>query len=135
MRKYRLKWALGYLPDPFAPTLLKKLAVRKLDYRIHFALNCGAKSCPPIAFYSPEKLESQLGMATVSFLEGDTMVFPEKKEIHITRLFLWFMGDFGGKAGIRQILKKELNLETAGMRLVFKEYNWEEALYNFTAIH
>lgn len=29
----------------------------KLDPRIHFALVCGAKSCPPIRIYTPENLE------------------------------------------------------------------------------
>lgn len=30
---------------------IKKLAVSNLDYKIHFALNCGGKICPPIRFY------------------------------------------------------------------------------------
>ena len=132
LRKYRFKWALGYLPDPFASALVKKLAVSKLDYRIHFALNCGAKSCPPIAFYSPEKLEHQLDLAARSFLESETAVFPEKKEVHVTRLFQWFLGDFGGRSGIRRILKEIMKLETTGMKLVFKKYDWEEDLENFS---
>jgi hypothetical protein len=132
LRKYRFKWALGYLPDPFAPALLKKLAVQAVDYRIHFALNCGAKSCPPIAFYSSEKLEQQLDMATLSFLEGETKVFFEKKEVHVTRLFQWFLADFGGRGGIRRILKEKINLETTGLKLVFKEYDWGEELDNFS---
>jgi hypothetical protein len=132
LRKNRIKLSLGYLPNLFAPTLLKKLAVQEVDYRIHFALNCGAKSCPPIAFYSPERLEQQLEIATLSFLEGETEVFPEKKEIHVTRLFQWFMGDFGGRSGIKRILKEKLKLETAGRKLVFKKYNWEEELDNFS---
>lgn len=132
LRKYRIKWSLGYLPNPFAPALLKNLAVQSVDWHIHFALNCGAKSCPPIAFYSPEKLEQQLDMAALSFLESETAVFPEKKEVHITRLFQWFLGDFGGMSGIRRILQEKLKLETAGMKLVFKKYDWEEELENFS---
>ncbi len=132
LRKYRFKWSLGYLPNPFASTIVKRLAVSKVDYRIHFALNCGAKSCPPIAFYTPDKIEGQLEMATLSFLEGETDVFPEKKEIQVTRLFQWFMGDFGGRTGIRRILKEKLNLDSEGMKLVFKKYDWEEVLDNFS---
>jgi hypothetical protein len=30
------------------------------DPRIHFALNCGAQSCPPIAVYEADQLDSQL---------------------------------------------------------------------------
>ena len=131
LRKHRFKWSLGYLQNPFASGLIKKLAVAKVDYRIHFALNCGAKSCPPIAFYTAERLEQQLEMATLSFLETETQVDKEKKEIHITRLFQWYNGDFGGSKGIHRILQEKLGLATKGMRLVYSTYNWEEALDNF----
>ena len=131
LRKYRFKWALGYLPHPFAPAIVKRLAVSKMDYRIHFALNCGAKSCPPIAFYSTDQLERQLNMAALAFLEYETEVFTEKKEVHVTRLFQWFLGDFGGKRGIRRILKKHLQLETKGMKIVYREYDWTEDLDAF----
>ena len=33
--------------------------VDKVDYRIHFALNCGAQSCPAIAFYTIASLEKR----------------------------------------------------------------------------
>jgi Protein of unknown function, DUF547 len=135
LRRYRWKWSLGYLPGPFARPAVKKLAVSKRDYRIHFALNCGAVSCPPIAFYSPEKIAAQLDMATLSFLEAETGIFPGKKEIHITWLFQWFAGDFGGRSGIRRILQEKLNIETAGWKLVFKDYDREEKLAHFTELN
>ncbi|MCR9289644.1 DUF547 domain-containing protein [Saprospiraceae bacterium] len=131
LRKYRWKFSIGYLPNIFTSSLIKDLAVSKIDYRIHFALNCGAKSCPPIAFYAPEKIENQLEMATLSFLESETDVLNNQKEIHITRLFLWFLGDFGGRKGVRKILKERLNIETKGMKLIFKAYDWEEDLNNY----
>merc|ERR1712232_1104288 len=30
----------------------KHLSLKKLDHRVHFALNCGAKSCPPVKKYT-----------------------------------------------------------------------------------
>jgi thiol-disulfide isomerase/thioredoxin len=67
---------------------------KKVDYRIHFALNCGAKSCPPIVYYSPEKLDQQLE-------------------------------DFGGKKGMREILKSHNIIpEAANPKIKFKDYNW-----------
>jgi len=131
LRRYRWKFSLGYLPNLFAPSLIKKLAVSKVDYRIHFALNCGAVSCPPIAFYTSERIEQQLEMATGSFLEGETDIFEDKKEVHVTRLFQWFAGDFGGKSGIRKILKAQLDFDSVGFKIVFKEYSWEEELDNY----
>jgi hypothetical protein len=118
--------------------MIKKHAVSKIDYRIHFALNCGAKSCPPIAFYTADNIEQQLETATLSFLDNETDYLEEKKEVHISRLFLWFLSDFGGKKGIRNILKEKLHLNTNGFKLVFKKYSWEEQLDNYdenTFIH
>ena len=131
LRRFRHKYSLGYFPQLFASKAIKKLAVSKVDYRIHFALNCGAKSCPPIAFYTADQIEQQLETATLSFLESETDYLNEKKEVHISRLFLWFMADFGGKRGIRQILEKKLHQKTTGYQLVFKKYSWEEHLDNF----
>lgn len=51
--------------------LEKEQRVDKAGYRIHFALNCGAKSCPPIAFYKPRQMDRQLEMATKPYLEGE----------------------------------------------------------------
>ncbi len=133
LRRNRLKWGLGYLPDPFVRPFVRKMAVSKLDFRVHFALNCGARSCPPIAFFSPEKIERQLDMAMHAFLESETEVFPEKKEVNVSRLFQWFRGDFGGEPGIRRILAATLGDEVAAMRIGFRDYDWSEQLDNFTA--
>lgn len=34
--------------------------VSPVDPRIHFALVCGAKSCPPIKLYTPDNLDEGL---------------------------------------------------------------------------
>ncbi len=131
LRKYRYKFSLGYLQNPFFPRIIKKLAVSSIDYRIHFALNCGAKSCPPIAFYSSDKVHHQLDIATQSFLESDTDIFDEEKEIHITSLFQWFRGDFGGQKGIRRILQTYLDDNVKEYKLIYKPYSWDEQLNNY----
>ena len=128
LRRFRYKFTLGFFPKLFVSDMIKKHAVSKIDYRIHFALNCGAKSCPPIAFYTADNIEQQLETATLSFLDNETDYLEEKKEVHISRLFLWFLSDFGGKKGIRNILKEKLHLNTNGYKLVFKKYSWEEQL-------
>lgn len=50
-------------------------AVKDMDKRIHFALNCGAKSCPPIKVYTPETLEEGLQSAAATFCEGAMLLF------------------------------------------------------------
>ena len=131
LRRYRAKFSLGYLPNLFFRKIVKDLAVDKVDYRIHFALNCGAESCPPIAFYSPDRLGVQLEMATTSFLEDETDILEDKKEIHTTQLFRWFLGDFGGKSGIQKILSDKLKVDAKTYKLVYKKYSWEEQLDNY----
>ena len=44
--------------------------VTPLDPCIHFALVCGAKSCPPIKVYTAEALEEGLEAAAASFCES-----------------------------------------------------------------
>ena len=66
----------------------------KCDPRIHFALNCGAVSCPPIAVYSADELNEQLETATQGFLEGNTAV--NDSTISVSMLFKWYQEDFGG---------------------------------------
>ncbi|MBA2423287.1 MAG: DUF547 domain-containing protein [Chitinophagales bacterium] len=42
-----------------------------LNYRIHFALNCGGVSCPAIAFYKPGNIHIQLDDSMKAFLADD----------------------------------------------------------------
>merc|ERR1711936_701797 len=48
-----------------------EMALPKAEPRIHFALNCGAKSCPPIKTFSGAEVINQLDVATGAFLEND----------------------------------------------------------------
>ncbi|TVR79030.1 MAG: DUF547 domain-containing protein [Chitinophagaceae bacterium] len=131
LRKYRWKYGLGYLPDPFPGKKIRHLAVEKTDYRLHFALNCGATSCPPIAFYNYEDIDAQLRLATESFLETDTKIHEEEKVVYVSKLFLWFRADFGGRSGINRILSKQFNIDFSKYKLKYNDYNWDTQLQNF----
>jgi len=131
IRRFRYKYSLGFFANLFAPKLIKELAVEKLDYRIHFALNCGAKSCPPIAFYKVDTIDSQLDLATQSFLEGESDFDDENKIVSTTALFQWFKADFGGEKGIRRIYLQQLGKDISDYRIKYKKYSWEDDLENF----
>ena len=131
LRKYRWKYSLGYFAQFFPNPWVKKLAVERIDYRIHFALNCGAESCPPIAFYSPEKIENQLNRSTVSFLKAETQVDEKRRTVNVSRILFWFSGDFGGKKGIRKILADKIGLNIQGFKISYNKYNWDDHLANF----
>lgn len=132
LRKYRWKFSLGYLPNIFVSTLIKKLAVNAIDYRIHFALNCGAVSCPPIAFYKVKQINTQLENAMFSFIEAETEIDETNKTIQTSKLMLWFKGDFGGKRGIKQMLEYVFEKELNSYKINYKAYNWDKSLTNFS---
>lgn len=132
LRKYRWKWSFGYLPNPFVSLLTRNLAVQKLDYRIHFALNCGAKSCPPIAFYTLEKIDKQLNDAMHSFIVSETAIDMNNKTIATSKLLHWYRGDFGGTSGIKKVLQHVLELQFNTYKLSFNEYSWETHLENYS---
>lgn len=132
LRKYRWKLSFGYLPNIFATKVIKSLAVKKLDYRIHFALNCGAKSCPPIAFYTLENLDKQLNDAMYSFLFSETIIDEKNKKIITSRLLHWYQGDFGGKLAIKSIMQNILKIKLEKYKLSFTEYDYNTKLKNFT---
>ncbi|MEP0266842.1 DUF547 domain-containing protein [Dokdonia sp.] len=69
--------------------------VDKIDYRIHFALNCGAQSCPAIAFYTEENLEEELAIAKASFISQEFIINNENQTISCSSLFEWYKEDFG----------------------------------------
>ena len=131
LRRFRYKYSLGYLTNPFMTSQIKKWAVARVDFRIHFALNCGARSCPPIAFYSVEKLDEQLELATISFLTEETQVDEQNKKIHISRLFLWFLKDFGGTKGGMKIVSNYLEKDLTGYKSIYQPYSWDDHLDNY----
>ena len=131
LRQMRYKNLADYTYKLTALEHIKNCAVQSVDYRIHFALNCGAVSCPPIAFYTVKKLDAQLEMAADAFLNTDTKVDQRKKEVHATSLFDWFSIDFGGTAGIHKILSERINQDLTDYSLVYKPYSWEELLDNY----
>lgn len=132
IRRSEWKLGLGYIKILFPSSLEIKLRLSTKDYRIHFALNCGAKSCPPIAFYDDEKLEEQLNLAEKSFIKNDAEYDEGSNTVAVSKIFSWFRGDFGGKKGIRKLLVNN-NMTPAGkkVKLKFKEYDWSLALKAF----
>ncbi len=131
LRKNKYKYSLGFFGNIFSSGFIKEHMVDQLDYRIHFALNCGAKSCPPIAFYKSNNIDAQLDLATQSFLEGETEFDDNNKIVHTTALFKWFYADFGGTDGIKNIYKKQLDKDISDYKIKYKEYSWEDDLGNF----
>ncbi len=97
------KWA----PKTFgAQDERKKFSLTTVDPRIHFALNCGATSCPPIRVYTPERLEAGLSAAAAAFCASDIIVekHSTRSMVKLSSIFKWYGGDFGTKAQLFKFL-------------------------------
>ena len=123
---------MGYLKKIFPRKTEKQLRVSVLDYRIHFALNCGAKSCPPIAFYKPETINQQLELATKAYLRGEAEYDETTNTVKLPTLMSWFRRDFGGKKKMIELLKP-LSVIPADKnpKIKFKDYDWALYLQNY----
>ncbi len=67
----------------------------RLDPRIHFALNCGAVSCPRIASYDAEGLDSKLEAATRAYLAAETTLDRDADRVRLPNLIKLYSADFG----------------------------------------
>lgn len=72
-----------------------KFVVWQLDPRIHFALVCGAKSCPAINVYSEDNIEAALDAATRNFCAQEVHIMTDVDEIRLSKIFDWYKRDFG----------------------------------------
>lgn len=111
---------------------IRQFAVDRVDYRLHFALNCGARSCPPVAVYQPEQLEEQLDASSRAYLQQEVRVDADKDEVHVPALLRWFSADFGSTEDKQDILKKYgLIPEDSGPDLHYLDYDWTLDIRNY----
>ncbi len=102
------------------------------DPRIHCALVCAARSCPPIAAYEPERIEEQLELACSTFVNSGGVQL-EDGRVCLSQIFHWYGRDFGGREGVREFVLRYLDAGEArtaleedadGRRLGFYRYDW-----------
>ncbi|XP_035664676.1 uncharacterized protein LOC118408141 [Branchiostoma floridae] len=113
-------------------------AVLDTDPRIHFALVCGARSCPAICCYTSEDIDTQLDMATDAYLEGHDgcQVDVENKVVTLSRIFKWYKEDFGAsKSQVLQWIYNHMGhgekrqllgdlLEEGTCQVTYMKYDW-----------
>ena len=132
IRGSRIKWSLGYLKKWWVSEAIQKLRIDKRDGRIHFALNCGAKSCPPVAIYDEATVFEQFDRGSKQYLEQVSEV--DGNVVRTTPLFSWFRADFGGKSGAKDMLRAYgiIGSNAKDVSLRFKSYDWTLSIGNFT---
>jgi len=104
------------------------------DPRIHFALVCGAKSCPPIRIFSPSNLKFGLNAAAKNFLKNGGLRI-ENHDIYLSMIMKWYHDDFGKTDSemleyLKQFLAEEDKEKLEGLlkegkfKLHYLKYDW-----------
>lgn len=94
------------------------------DARIHFAINCAAKSCPPLwnRAYTAEKLDSALEARTRAFVNDQNFNTLTTSKASVSKIFEWYAADFGD---LKKYLNKYADIQLKSSAAVsFNEYDW-----------
>jgi hypothetical protein len=108
------------------------LRPRYKDPRVHFAINCAAKSCPPLRPepFNGNILERQLDDSTRSFINNPQSYRLDDSELYVSRIFKWFSEDFNEDIFgfflkyATGNLKKELKSKSERIVVQYLEYDW-----------
>lgn len=114
--------------DDIEHRILREEILNFQDGRIHFALNCASRGCPPLLneSFKSERLEEQLNHVTTSGLKLERMVRIENGVTSLSSIFDWFLPDFENERGsvenfILHYSNREL-IPTATIK--HHKYNW-----------
>ncbi|NNK90339.1 MAG: DUF547 domain-containing protein [Saprospiraceae bacterium] len=92
--------------------------------RIHFAVNCAAKSCPPLAnqAWTAENMERMFEKQTRDFINNPEFNEISKSRIRVSRIFDWYKTDFGN---LIAYLNKYSGISIdPGANIDYLDYDW-----------
>lgn len=94
------------------------------DARIHFAVNCAAKSCPPILnqAWTAANLNANLDQQAKKFLANKDFNQISADKATVSKIFEWYAVDFGKLPDfLNKYAATKLN---ADAKITYNEYNW-----------
>lgn len=102
------------------------------DPRIHFVVNCAARSCPSLAAeaYRAEDLDERLDAAVRRFVADERHFRLEEGALRLNRVLEWYQDDFGGVEGLRRFLAPYLEPDDSARvadpatEVGFLDYDW-----------
>jgi hypothetical protein len=95
------------------------------DARIHFAVNCAAKSCPPLLnkAWTADNLNRNFEQQAKKFVNNKQFNVISANEVQISKIFEWYAVDFGN---IVEYLNKYSNTKiNPNAKVTYKEYDWK----------
>ena len=98
------------------------------DARIHFALNCASRSCPPLIreAYRGDKIDEQFERVSKGFVNSDKGVLfsAEKKTAELSTIFDWYKDDF--KEGVIEFINKRRAAPIPkDAKISYQKYDWD----------
>jgi hypothetical protein len=108
------------------------LRPRFKDPRVHFAVNCASKGCPPLISepYRGAVLEDQLNSVTRNFINAPGRYRLEGDTLWINSIFKWFPEDFNNDAAgffrnyAEGELKQLLEERQGQLKVKYLDYDW-----------
>lgn len=108
------------------------LRPRFKDPRVHFAINCASKSCPPLypEPFTGKELNQQLDEAAAAFINDPERNRLEGNTLYVSKIFKWFAEDFKGdvigffRQYAKGSLKSKLDNLTNSVKIKYLEYDW-----------
>ena len=106
------------------------------DARVHAAVNCASKGCPPLATeaFTAEKLDAQLDRQVAAWLADPARnkYDQSKKKIEVSQIFDWFKDDFVRDAGSVQAWiakyapekEREWIASAKDLKIAHLDYSW-----------
>lgn len=83
---------------PFSESDERRRWAVELDPRVHFALNCGAVSCPALEYFTADAIDEMLTVAAEAFVDSSVRVLERdagKATLQLPKLLDWYAKDFG----------------------------------------
>lgn len=114
----------SYSLDEVENEIIRK---RYNERRIHFALNCAAKSCPILMnqAFTEDNLNTKLSQMTRKFLKDNTKNVLTADKVQISKLFQWYEEDFTKTGNIIPFLRQYSNVEiNDNASIEYLEYSW-----------
>lgn len=96
--------------------------------RIHFAVNCAAKSCPKLMnkAWTEDNLNSSLTTQTKAFLANSTENQLSAKQVKLSKIFEWYNVDFTDNGSLISFINKYSSTTVSdNAKVLYNEYNWE----------
>lgn len=96
--------------------------------RIHFILNCAARSCPKLhnRAFTKENINSLMDQLATDFINNSNKNILMQDELLLSQIFNWYKDDFTANGNLIHYINQYAKQKVSHSATIkFKSYNWE----------